>query len=435
MRVSTNMLFESNIQSLNDRTSALLKTQQQLSSGKRILTAADDPVAAAQVLEVSQSKAINAQYQDAQTTAKNNLGMIDGKLSGVNDLLGRIRELGVQAGSASLSTSDRQSIVTELRARFDELMGIANSTDGNGQYLFAGFQAGNKPFAGSIEAGVTYAGDSGERTVRVAGGRLMAINVSGSDAFMSVKSGNGYFTTAPQTAATNTGSGIIDAGSVSNPQLWNSTNNSGQLEVRVWQDPTTQTRYYDLVDATTGNSLYTNTASTPGGVGNTYTHAFTSGGPISFSGLAAPYNDFGASVTISGTPASGDVFTINRSSSTSVFDMISDMITAISGPGSLGPAGTTQMNNQLRAALTNLSQVEDNILRVRADVGARLSEIDDLASSSSSLDIQYKTQISDLQDVDYNKAITDLMQQQTQLQATQQSFAKISSLSLFDYLR
>lgn len=434
MRISTSMLFDSNVQSMNDKTAALLHTQQQLSSGKRLLTAADDPVAAAQVLEVGQSQALNTQYQAAQTTAKNNLGLIDGQLSSVTDLLGRIRELGVQAGDAALSTSDRQSIVTELRSRFDELVGIANSTDGNGQYLFSGFQAGNKPFVGSVANGVTYAGDDGERTVRVSGGRLMATNVAGSDVFMGVKSGNGYFATAPQTAALNAGTGVIDAGAVSNPQLWNSANNSGQLEVRFWQDPTTSSTYYDLVDATTGKSLFSNTMSAAGGAGNTYTHAYTSGDPISFGGLAAPYNDFGASVTISGQPASGDVFTVNRSSSTSVFGMISDMINAISVPGNLGAAGTTQMNNQLGAALTNLSQVEDNVLRVRADVGARLSELDDLSSSSSSLDIQYKSQISGLQDVDYNKAITDLTQQQTQLQATQQSFAKISQMSLFNYL-
>jgi flagellar hook-associated protein 3 FlgL len=169
------MIYDSNIQSLNDGTSALLRTQQQLSSGKRILSPADDPVAAAQVMELSQSQAINAQYQDAQTAAKNNLGLIDGQLSTVTDLLGRIRELGVQAGSASLSVSDRQSIATELRARFDELIGIGNSTDGNGQYLFAGYQSSNKPFAGSVAGGVSYAGDDGQRAVRVSGSVIRKI--------------------------------------------------------------------------------------------------------------------------------------------------------------------------------------------------------------------------------------------------------------------
>lgn len=434
MRISTSMIYDSNVQSLNDGTSALLRTQQQLSSGKRILSPADDPVAAAQVMELSQSQAVNAQYQAAQTTAKNNLGLIDGQLSTVSDLLGRIRELGVQAGSGSLSASDRQSIATELRARFDELIGIGNSTDGNGQYLFAGYQSSNKPFAGSVAGGVSYAGDDGQRAVRVSGSRVMPIGVTGADMFMGVKSGNGYFTATPQTGTLNTGSGVINAGSVSNPQLWNSANNSGQLEVRIWQDPATSTRYYDLVDGATGNSLFTGTASTTGGAGNTFTHGFTSGAPISFSGLAAPYTDFGAAVTITGTPASGDVFEVNRSTSIGIFDMLSDMINAVELQGSLGGSGTTQMNNRLGAALSNLSQVEDNVLRVRADVGTRLSELDDLSSTSSGLDIQYKAQISDLQDVDYNKAITDLSQQQTQLQATQSSFAKISKMSLFDYL-
>lgn len=570
MRVSTSMLFDSNVRSLNDKSAALLKTQQQVSSGKRILTPSDDPVAAAQVLELTQSASVNTQYQSSQTAAQNNLGLIDNQLSSVSDLLGRIRELGVQAGDAALSTADRKSISTELRSDFDQLMSIANSTDGNGKYLFSGYQSTNQPFAGSVENGVTYSGDDGQRAVRVSGSRLMPVSAAGNDIFMNAKDGNGVFVTAAQTqrsantgtasidagtvtdpvkwtssanpgkvnvsfwtdttgaigaagatyydlvdagtgkslftgaasatgaggsyttahaytsgasiplsnvgppafdfgasvtvsgtpasgdtfvltsgagsasnsyfstsplmtASSNSGSALIDAGAVSDPTKWNNAANSGQLQVRFWQDPATSSLYYDLVDATDGKSLFTGTSSTTG-AGGTFTHAYTSGNAISFSGLAAPYNDFGASVTVTGTPAGGDSFTVNRSGSNGLFSMLSNMINAVETPSVTGPAGNTQMQNQLSSALTNLSQVEDNVLRVRADVGSRLTELTSLGSSSQNLDTQYQTSISSLQSVDYNKAITDLTQQQTQLQATQQSFVKIAGLSLFNYL-
>ncbi len=220
---------------------------------------------------------------------------------------------------------------------------------------------------------------------------------------------------------------------VSNAANWSSSANSGQLEVRFWQDPATSTRYYDLVDAASGNSLFTGTTSTTGS-GGTFTHAFTSGNAISFSGLAAPYSDFGASVTITGTPASGDVFTVNNSTKNGLFGTLADLIRTVELPAATGTAGNTQFSNQLSAALTNLSQVEDNVLRVRSEIGSRLNELDDLGSLAQGLDLQYKSRISELQDVDYNKAITDLTRQQTELQATQQSFAKISQLSLFDYI-
>lgn len=435
MRVSTSMIFESNVTALNDRTSLLLRTQQQLSSGKRILAPSDDPVAAAQVLELSQSASINTQYQKAQDVARNTLGLIDNQLSSVTGLLARVRELGVQGGNASLSNSDRMAITAELRARFDELIGLANSTDGSGQYLFSGYQSTTKPFAGSVENSVTYSGDDGQREVRVSGSRLMPVSVTGSDVFMDIRNGNGTFVTAA--GASNSGSGKIDTGSVSDPSKWNSGANSGQLEVRFWQDPATTTMYYDLVDtAAIPNpvSLFTGGDSTPGGASNTFTHAYTSGDAISFSGLAPAYGDFGASVTITGTIADGDVFTVNHSTSSSMFSMLAGMVKAIETPNVTGPSGNTQLTTQLSAALANLSQVEDNVLTVRAAVGSRLNELDDLGSAAQGLDIQYQSRISELQDVDFNKAITDLTRSQTQLQATQQSFAKIAGMSLFNYL-
>ena len=180
--------------------------------------------------------------------------------------------------------------------------------------------------------------------------------------------------------------------------------------------------------------MYTGTASSAGGATNTFTHAYSAGSAITLSGLAAPYTDLGAAVTISGTPNAGDVFTINHSSSSGMFTMMKDLITAVETPATLSSGGNAQMQNDLGAAMSSLSMVEDNILRVRADVGSRLGQLDDLTSMSQGLDIQYQSRVSDLQNVDYNKAITDLTRYQTQLQATQQSFVKISGLSLFNYL-
>ena len=572
MRISTGMIFGGNVNALNDKTAMLLRIQQQVSSGHRILSPADDPIGASQVLEIAQSASINTQYQTAQTAAKGTLGIVDNQLSSVTDILARVRELGVQAGNAALSTADRQSISAELRSQFDELVGIANSTDGNGQYLFSGYQGANRPFAGNPETGVNYSGDDGQRSVRVSGGRTMPLSVAGNDVFINVKNGNGIFVTAPvtqrsantgsasidagpvtdpvkwtapgtpakisvnfwsdtgnvlgggagavyydlvnattgkslftgappvtgvggsfthgyasgsaiplsnagvpafdfgasvkvsgtpasgdgfvvassnsssgngffttgpaQTSVSNIGSGIVDAGSVTDMSKWNSTANSGKLEVRLWQNTSVSpaAMYYDLVDVKDGKSLYTGTSSTAGGAGNTFTHAFSAGSAINFNGLAAPYNDFGASVTISGTPASGDSFSLNRSSQNGLFSMLSGMIKAVEAPPVGGAAGNAQLQGQLGNALTSLSQVEDNVSRVRSLIGSRLGELDNLTTASQGLDTQYQSNISDLQNVDYNKAITDLTRTQTELQATQQSFAKIANMSLFNYL-
>lgn len=931
MRISTGMIYDAGLSSMQSRTSSLLRTQQQISSGRRILAPSDDPVAAARALEVTQAQAINESQATTRDNVKSTLGIIDGQLESASTLMMRVRELTVQAGDAALSDSDRKSIATELRARFQEMVALANSRDGQGQYLFGGYQTNNTPFAGSVENGVVYAGDDGARTLRVSSSRELAISNSGNDVFMNIKNGNGVFTTStqdaksanatqvkyegynslvvpavstgsvelrfwvdtvggvttpgqavganavpltftngvdnqfivefdggapilvdldpmgpsttyadaqavvdaiqagigaagtasldanghlvvtsassgssssvvlsgsaatplvgtptytagmtsvpgqtfydlvdangmsvftgagsttgvggsytrpyvsgrpislynpgippatatdyganviltgtPQTgdtftidrtsskltvtpkilgtaaaravidqgtvsdhtkwtkasnsgnievrfwvdlegvvatagqavgsvaippaltvgaanqfditldgagpttvtvtpgtyttpaafasqlqtdlntalgpglatvsldasnrlvitsatsgstssvalsegngglaslfgtptaaagitgtagatyydlvdgttgkslftgansvagggsntythaytsgasipissaggpgqqtfdfgasvkitgipaggdafvvessnayfgngyfvtgaktsAALNAGGGIIGTGEVTDIAQWNHPANSRNLEVRFWKDPSTTpaTLYYDLVDAETEKSLFTDTTSSAGGTSNTYTHKFTEGDAIPFNGLKVAYagppattvTDFGVSVIVNGTPSSGDVFKLRASESVSVFDTMAELITDLESGKPAGTSGNTHLANQLSGMLTNIGQIEDNFLKIRASIGSRLAEVDDLDSVGANLGLQYDETLSRLQDIDYADAITKLTREQAELQAAQMSFSKMSQLSLFDYLR
>lgn len=128
MRVSTGMIFGAGLASIQKQTASQLHTQQQVASGKRILTPADDPVAAARALEVEQAKSTNALYQTNQKAAGEALGLEEGRLVSVGELIRNVRTLAVQGGGGALSDADRRSIATELRQRFDELLGYANAT-------------------------------------------------------------------------------------------------------------------------------------------------------------------------------------------------------------------------------------------------------------------------------------------------------------------
>jgi flagellar hook-associated protein 3 FlgL len=118
----------------------------------------------------------------------------------------------------------------------------------------------------------------------------------------------------------------------------------------------------------------------------------------------------------------------------SVFKTLSDLINLLETPV-ITPADKTALADGLSAAHINLSNALDNVLKVRASVGTRMKEIDALNDSGDELNIQYKQQLSELRDVDYAKAISDLTQQQTYLEATQKAFLKVQGLSLFDYIR
>jgi flagellar hook-associated protein 3 FlgL len=269
-----------------------------------------------------------------------------------------------------------------------------------------------------VAAGVTYAGDEGQRLMQVSATRQIPISDSGNDVFMRIRNGNGTFSTA--VTATNAGSAIIDAGAVLNPASW-SAGNIPATGLKIVFSVVGTTTTYDIQDAATSTSLLTAPL------------AYVPGQAIPLVKTTAPAADYGAQVVISGQPANGDSFAIQPSSSQSLFTTLANLITALETPISAS-SGNTLLANRIGAALTNLDQASDNILRIRASVGARLNELDSLGKAGEDIGLQYQQSLSSLQDVDYAAAITQLTQQQSYLEAAQKSFMKVSDLSLFNFV-
>jgi len=457
MRISTSMIYNSGVSTINDKTSAMLHTQQQVSTGRRVVTPADDPVAAARALDVSQAQSVNTQQATNLDNTKSALGLEESQLSGVNDLLVNIRTLVVKAGNTSLTDSDRRSIATELRSNYDQLMGIANSADGTGNYLFSGYMGSTIPFGGTVDtlnlaAGneVSYFGDSGQRSLQVSATRQIAVSDPGDSVFQKIPNGNGYFTTS--FSSYNSGGGIINAGSVADPASWKaSTPQNVSAVFSVDTSVTPNKTYYDLVDTQSGSP----TAGTSLLTGQTYTlpldasatpapatypgqlRLYSDGQPISLKSAAGDTStfDMGSSITITGTPAQGDSFSTAPSTSQSVFKTIATVINVLETANTGTPAGTAALSNNIGFALTNIDQASDSMLTVRAAIGSRLNEVDSLSNINQDLSLQYSSTLSSLQDLDYAKTISDLTRHQTDLQAAQKSFVSTSQLSLFNYIQ
>ena len=399
MRISTSTIYNANISLLNQQQAQLLHTQQQISTQRRILTPADDPIASARALDVSQADASNSQYATNRNAALHSTSMSEGVLQSVTSLLQDVRTIAVNAGSGALNNSDKLTLATDLSGRLEDLLALANSTDGVGNYLFSGFQGRTLPFANS-STGVQYQTDDGQRMIQVSSSRQLAASDSGADIFMRIKNGNGTFIT--QAASANVGSGIASSGAVTNPALL--TGNNYQVTFSVAAGVTT----YGVTNTTPGALV-----PVPVAAGTPY----VSGQLISFDGLQ---------LDVTGAPASGDVFTVAPSTNESIFTTISNLITALKTPSSPGGAIATAING--------LDRGLDNVLTVRALLGTRLNELDALQSAGENIGLQYKQTLSQLQDVDYNKAISDLTQQKTSLEAAQKSFLAVSGLSLFNYM-
>lgn len=448
MRISTKMMFDLGSTKISDLQSTQMRTQQQLSSQRRILTPADDPIASANMLVITQSMAINEQFADNRQNAKNVLMEQLSALDSVTDLLQDVKTLVVTAGNGAMDDEQRQYLAAELRGQFDSLLGLANSRDGTGNFMFGGYLISSEPFS-KTSTGAFYAGDQGTRMLQINTSRRIALNDSGSEVFERIKTGNGTFTTAPGNkidpstfspmvpASTNTGSGIISAGAVVDGSQLTGHDYSLVFSVIPSQAPATpftpDTISYVVKDNVTGE-FWDSTTST--------WSAAVPAAPVAGAVPPAPWTPYvsgqaitfdGVQFDVKGTPADGDAFTIEPSANQSIFTTFNNLLTTL-GAGSVGANGQANLTNGLNAANIHIDNALDHILQMSASIGTRLKEIDVLDSTGSDLNIQYTEALNALEDFDFAEVMSNFTQQQMALEAAQKSFIQISRLSLFNYI-
>lgn len=400
MRLSSVQIFQQGISAILDQQAKLNQTEQQLATGRRILNPSDDPVAAVQILDITEDLALVDQYQRNSNLAEGQIALEETVLADVGNLLQRVRELVVQANNASQGPEARQSIATEIESRLDELQALSNTQDANGEYIFAGFQADSKPFS-SQAGGFSYNGDDGQRFLQLGSGTQVAVRDSGFDIFMSIPSGNGTFDIEPDAG----NSGTVVAGSSSVTGTFVPDNYTVTFSQPTPSDPIT----YQVVDSSAGLVASGN---------------YVGGDDISFAG---------ANIQFDGVPADGDSFQVSPSVKQDMFTTLQNIVDDLKGSGST-PAETAAVNNGMGQALNHLDQALGHVLEVRADVGVRLSRVESQLNINESFTLQLQETLSGIQDLDYAEAISRFNLQLTALQAAQQAYVKVQGLSLFNYL-
>lgn len=400
MRISTQSFFERNAAGMGRLQQKLFQVQQKIGAGTRFITPSQDPVAAARALGVSQSLAETAQYAASRSRAGQSLAMEENALQSATRVLQEVKALIVQAGNGTLTDADRATLGTALESQFAELLGVANSTDGNGQYLFAGFKGDAPPFVAQ-GATVAYNGDQGRRLVQVDVSRRMSVADDGESVFRAVQ---GSASRVPAAGAGNQGSGAFGSVSVTDGRSYQLT--------------------FDTTATATAKATYTVRNADDGTVLGS--GEFTAGNSISVPGLT---------MRIDGAPVAGDVFTVSNAqqAGTDVFQAMRDLITALRVPAT-DAASMANVRNALGTANAKITNAHDNVLTVRSAVGSRLAELDSLNASGEWRDIVDQTYLSDLRDLDYASALSEFAQRESNLRATQQTFARLQSIALFNYL-
>ena len=397
MRVSTLGSYANGLTAMQRLQAALDQTQRQISSGRRILTPSDDPLASARAVDLRESIGRLEQFDRNANMANNRLLQEESSLGSVNNVLQRVRELALQANNATQNSESRQLIAVEMRQRLDELVQIANQKDGSGNYMFAGNLESTTPVT-RVGGTFTYNGDQGQRFIQIGEGRQVADGDSGAAVFFKIRGGNGSFTTSP--APANTGSGVLGPGSVVDPGAWD----QDQYTVR-FIDPNN----YEVLDSA-------------GGVVSTA--AFQNGDTLTFSGIE---------FSLTGQPEAGDEFTVAPSPYQDIFSTVDQLATALES-GASGAASLAATSNQINASLQNIDQAIGNILDVRIQVGSRLAAIESQVDSNGAFKLNYQDTLASIEDLDYAEVLSRLSLEATTLEAAQKSFLRTQSLSLFNYL-
>jgi flagellar hook-associated protein 3 FlgL len=396
MRIATANAYDTGIETLMQRQSDLTDAQNRLASGKRVSKASDDPAAAARA-ERAQAAMLNSDTsQRAVDASKNAMSLTDTALGNAGDLLQQARALLVSAGNATFTDADRLSVANQLKSIRDQLLDVANSTDGNGGYLFGGQGIVQKPFSDG-PGGVQFDATPGQLSTDASTG--LPLSTDGRAVWMSAPTGNGVFVTAPGPGVQNA---QIDGGEVSDPSALTGANYTVQFTVSA---------------GATTYAILKNGA--PTGV---TAAAYTSGQAITVDGMR---------FAISGTPANGDTFTLTPSSrSQTVFDALDQAISDLSTPGRTG----TQVAQASQQALQRVDSVMGNLQSARSMVGAVLNRIDTETSRLSDQKLASQTEESAATDLDMVQAISDFQNQQSGYSAALQSYSMVQRLSLFQYL-
>lgn len=406
MRISTAMLNGTAVSSILEDQSNLSHTQQQLSSGLSINSPSDNPVGAAQLLALDNISSQDAQYVTNGQAANTNLTLEQTALSSSTNTLQSIRDLVLQANSGTNTPSDLQAIATQIQTLEQQLMSTANTKNDAGQYLFSGYMQSTQPFGRGASGSVSYAGDNGTSTIALDSGTSVQTGDPGSNIYMNIPAGNGTFTTAA--SSSNTGTGVIDTGSVTDASSWQ----PGQYTIQF-----TDASDYEVLNSS-GNPV-------TDGSGNPITGTYNgSSGEVSFDGIQ---------VGITGAPAAGDTFTVSSAGTQSIFSTLDNVVSALNTAGS-SSAAQAQLATALGGTVQQIDQGLNQISTVATSVGTRINLISSVGTSLTADTTAVTTQISNLSNVDYVTATSQYSQEYIALQAAEQSYAQLGQLSLFKYL-
>ncbi len=408
MRVSTMQMFRMGSQSIVELNSQNQRTQEQISTGKKLIRPSDDPVAATRVLQVNSDINASKQYQDNIGAARNRLGIADGVLDGITDVLQRVRDLTLSANNGSTTYQDRLYYAREIETRVEELASLLNTKDTSNNYLFSGYNTTQLPFVTAADGGYIYQGDQSEREVNIAAGTDISISVDGYSLFASIETG------LPNVSI-KTGDGRADASDKLRVDIVDEEKyaelEGDNLQLRfnspLELDPAEEN--LSVINARTGEVIASNVPVTDG----------------------SSFEVAGMTMFVRRTLDAGESIMVETTQQDNLLNIVSSIFQSLR----LEEDNSSEaFQLGIERAIAQVDAGIESVLDARTSIGTRLGVLDTAESIHQQSELANKKILSELQDLDYAEAVSQLSFETFVLEAAQSSFAQISRLSLFDLI-
>ncbi|MBH0038092.1 flagellar hook-associated protein FlgL [Pseudoalteromonas sp. SWN166] len=417
MRLSNNLMYQNNINKILDNQQGVANAQERVTTGEKYLTTSEAPAAISQGMLYSNKIQTNEQYTKNINQLSGRLETEETILQSINTNIQQAQELTIQAGNGAYTKDDLKSIASELSGIQQTLANLMNTRSEDGKFIFSGYQDSTQPYQFDSAAGeYTYNGDQGQHQITIAEGVSIKASDNGFDTFEKT---NARLNVESNTASF---SGSITAASVyvdgqaefdkfhqanynADPTA-SATANTFSVLVSpgaTATDPQTYEIYRDgaaLIPAVTGE---------------------VTDEPIDFAGMKIEFEG--------SAPGQLD-FSLEKPGKENVLNTLQSLITGLND----GTLEGDDFQEVLADGLVQLQNASEQVVFTQASLGGRMNAVDSVSDSNLAQDIQNKSNLSDLVEVDMAEAISELTKQETALQASQATFGRLTNLSLFDYL-
>ncbi|MEI8622217.1 flagellar hook-associated protein FlgL [Pseudoalteromonas sp. B129b] len=417
MRLSNNLMYQNNINKILDNQQGVANAQERVTTGEKYLTTSEAPAAISQAMLYSNKIQTNEQYTKNIDQLNGRLETEESVLQSINSNIQQAQELTIQAGNGVYTKDDLKTFASELSGIQQTLVNLMNTRSEDGKFIFSGYQDSTQPYQFDSAAGkYTYNGDQGQHQITIAEGVSIKASDNGFDTFEKT---NARLNVESNTASV---SGSITAASVYV---------DGQAEFDKFHqanynaDPTalaTANTYSVLVspgatatDPQTYEIYRDGAALTPAVTGEVTDE------PIDFAGMKIEFE---------GTAPGQLDFSLEKPGKENVLNTLQALITGLND----GTLEGDDFQQVLADGLVQLQNASEQVVFTQASLGGRMNALERVSDSNLALDIQNKSNRSNLVEVDMAEAISELTKQETALQASQATFGRLTNLSLFDYL-